>query len=69
MNHKQKQESITLEELEVQLKDAKKGIARIDKKYVNYESPGHLFEYDINFERFLDDINYILESMKNERII
>lgn len=56
--------AVTLEELEAQLKEAKKGVAKIDKKYVNYDERGHLFDYDINFERFLDDINHILESMK-----
>jgi len=57
---------VTIDELEIQLKDAKKGIAKVDKKYVNYKENGHLFEYDIDFGRFLDDINFILEAIKKE---
>jgi len=49
-----------LEELEEMLKEATKGIARVDKAYVNYEEKGHLFSYNINFKQFLEDINYIL---------
>jgi hypothetical protein len=49
-----------LEELEQMLKDATKGIAKIDKEYVNYSEKGHLFQYNINFKNFLENINYIL---------
>jgi len=49
-----------LEELEEMLKDASKGIAKVDKTYVNYEEKGHLFYYNINFKEFLENINYIL---------
>jgi hypothetical protein len=51
-----------IEELEELLKDAEKGIAKVDKTYVNYKNPGHLYQYDINFEKFLKNINYILEN-------
>ena len=51
----------TLEELEELLKDAKKGIARVDKKYVDYKEKGHLFYYHIDFKEFLENITYILD--------
>jgi hypothetical protein len=51
-----------LEELEEMLKDASKGIAKVDKTYVDYEGKGHLFQYDINFKEFLENINYILSK-------
>jgi hypothetical protein len=50
----------SLEELEQMLHDAKKGIAKVDKTYVNYKEQGHLFPYDINFKEFLENIQYIL---------
>ncbi len=59
--------AVTLDELEVQLKEAKKGMAKVDKKYVDYTEKGHLFSYDIDFPRFLDDINYILEEIKKDK--
>ena len=49
-----------LKKLEEMLKDAKKGIAKVDKKYVNYDTKGHLFNYDIDFNRCLDDIHHLL---------
>ena len=52
---------MNIKELEQMLKDAEKGIAKVDKTYVNYDIKGHLFQYDIDFKRFLKDINYILE--------
>jgi hypothetical protein len=57
----------TVEELEQMLKEAKKGIARVDKTYVQYENPGHLFSYNIDFEEFLENIDYILSREYNER--
>ena len=50
-----------LQELEKMLKEAEKGIAKVDKTYVNYDVKGHLFQYDIDFNKFLNNINYILE--------
>jgi len=54
--------NISISDLENQLKDAKKSL--IDKKYKNYSEQGHLFDYEINFTRFLEDISYILEKSK-----
>ena len=54
-----------LEKLEQMLKEAQKGLAKVDKKYVQYENPGHLFNYKINFQKFLENIYYILEKHGN----
>ena len=54
-----------LKELEQMLHDATKGIAKVDKTYVNYDIKGQLFNYDIDFTRFLNDVNYILKREKN----
>ena len=50
-----------IKELEKMIKESEKGIAKVDKTYVKYDTKGHLFQYDIDFSRFLNDINYILE--------
>jgi hypothetical protein len=50
----------SIEELEKMLLDASKGIARVDKTYVDYKEQGHLFHYKIDYKEFLEDINYIL---------
>ena len=56
-------DNISIEELEKQLDDAKKAL--VDKKYQEYKNDAHLFDYDIDFGRFLGDISYILEEAKN----
>jgi len=52
-----------INDLEEMLKEAKKGIAKIDKNYVGYEEKGHLFSYQINFQEFLENIEYILSKV------
>jgi len=54
--------NIKIEELEQQLHDARKGIAKVDKTYVNYKEKGHLFQYKIDYQKFLEDIQYILKE-------
>lgn len=58
------EKQINIEELEVMLQEAKKGMAKVDKKYKDYKNPGHLFEYDIDFDKFLNNINHILVESK-----
>lgn len=55
---------LDINDLESQLKEARKGVAKVDKKYVDYDSNGHLFEYDISFDRFLSDVDHILKRIK-----
>jgi hypothetical protein len=59
-------ENININDLEAMLKEAKKGIAKVDKIYVNYEEKGHLFDYDLDYNRFLGDITNLLKIYKKE---
>ena len=58
------QNVLTVEELEEQLEEAIKGKARVDSKYVDYESRGHLYDYKINYTEFLDDMAHIMREVK-----
>jgi hypothetical protein len=60
----QDEPKIDINSLEEMLKDAKKGIAKVHKKYVNYDEKGHLFSYNIDFKRFLENITYIINKGK-----
>lgn len=60
---------LDINDLETQLKEAKKGIAKVDKKYVNYDESVHLFDYDIDFNRFLSDIDHILKAVKRDEAV
>lgn len=56
--------NIDINDLETMLQEARKGRAKIDKQYVDFDEKGHLFEYNIDFNQFLDDINYIFKKHK-----
>ena len=56
--------NIDINDLEAMLQEARKGRAKIDKQYVDFDKKGHLFDYNINFNQFLDDINYIFKKHK-----
>lgn len=58
------QNVLTVEELEEQLEEAIKGKARVDSKYVDYQSRGHLYDYKINYTEFLDDMAHIMREVK-----
>ena len=38
--------------------------ARVDSKYVDYQSRGHLYDYKINYTEFLDDMAHIMREVK-----
>ena len=57
--------NLDINDLEQQLLEAKKGIAKVDKKYVDYEDSNHLFDYDIDFGRFIEDVAHIMNSIKD----
>lgn len=63
MSCKNEYKEIDINELSEQLKESKKAL--VDRAYVDYESE-HLFDYDIDFNRFLNDINHIIEAIKSE---
>jgi len=53
------------EELAAQIDEARKGRAKVDSKYVNYaDGRGHLFEYQLNYARFLDNMRHIITEAK-----
>ena len=60
--------AITIEELEVQLHEAKRGGVKVDKHYVgNASFMGHLFEYEYDYVRFLDNITHVIKEGKKRR--
>ena len=58
------QNVLTVEELEEQLNEAVKGKARVDSKYVDYKTRGHLYDYKIDYHEFLDDVAHIMKEVK-----
>jgi hypothetical protein len=57
--------ALTVDELAVQIEEAKKGKARVDSKYVNYQERGHLFEYQIDYPKFLDNMTHIIKEAQS----
>lgn len=55
---------LTIEELSVQIEEARKGKARVDNEYVNYESRGHLFDYKLDYTAFLSSMSHIIKEAK-----
>lgn len=62
MSCETKYENVSIKDLEKQLDDARKAL--VDRNYKDYKAQGHLFEYKIDFNQFLEDILYILEKSK-----
>ena len=58
------QNVLTVNELEEQLNEAVKGKARVDSKYVDYKTRGHLYDYKIDYTEFLDDVAHIMREVK-----
>jgi hypothetical protein len=59
------QNVISIEELEIQMAEARGGKAKIDKEYVNNTVHlNHIFEYSYDYTGFLDDISYIIKEGK-----
>ena len=60
---------LTVEDLAEQIEEARKGKAKVDNQYVGYEDAdaGHLFEYKIDYVRFLDNMAHIIKKGKEMR--
>lgn len=56
--------ALTVEQLATQIEEARKGKARVDSKYVEYESFGHLFDYNLDYARFLENIAHAVKHAK-----
>lgn len=60
---------LTVEHLATQIEEAKKGKARVDSKYVNYNNEaGHLFEYKFDYPKFLSNMAYIIKKGKERPV-
>lgn len=56
---------LTVEHLSTQIEEAKKGKARVDSKYVNYQNDaGHLFDYKFDYISFLQNMEHIIKNGK-----
>jgi hypothetical protein len=58
---------LTTEELQEQIDEARKGKAKVDNQYVNYDEAGHLFDYKYNYVRYLDNVAYVLAQAKERK--
>lgn len=59
-----KEHVLTVDQLSNQIEEAKKGKARVDSKYVGYNEAGHLFDYHLDYPRFLDNMQHIIKAAK-----
>ena len=60
--------TITIEELEQQINEAKTGKAKVDKKYVGLgDGLNHLFEYNYNYAEFLSNIKHAMVKGKERK--
>lgn len=58
--------ALTPEELSTQIEEARKGTARVDSKYVgNAEGLDHVFDYNLDYVKFLDNMRYIITEAKS----
>jgi len=58
---------LTVDELSQQIDEATKGKAKVDSKYVDFTLDGrrHLFDYEINYSKFLENMSYIIKQAKS----
>jgi hypothetical protein len=60
---------LTPDELAEQIEEARKGKAKVDSKYVGFEldERGHLFDYEFNYSKFLQNMSHIIKTAKENR--
>lgn len=59
---------ISIEDLEVQINEAKHGKAKVDKTYVGLaDGLNHIFEYKYDYAQFLDTITYVIKKGKERK--
>jgi hypothetical protein len=59
--------NVSIDELKSLLSEARKGKAKVDSKYVGFESVGHLFDYKLDFPKFIDNIVYVIDSAQKNK--
>jgi hypothetical protein len=57
---------LTVDELAVQIEEARKGTAKVDSQYVGFQldERGHLFDYKFNYQEFLSNMSHIIKEAK-----
>lgn len=59
---------LTIDDLQKQIEEAKKGKAKVDNQYVNYRNEaGHLFDYKFDYVKFLDNVAHIFKEAKSRK--
>lgn len=58
---------LTVDELASQIDEARKGKAKVDSKYVQYDEAGHLFEYKYDYTKFLGNMSHIIKNAKQRK--
>jgi hypothetical protein len=58
---------LTVDELQDQIEEARKGKAKVDSQYVGFQldERGHLFDYKFNYGRYLENMTHILKEAKS----
>ena len=59
--------ALSVDELAVQIEEARKGKAKVDNEYVDFklDERGHLFEYKYDYPRFLENMSHIIKEAKS----
>lgn len=60
---------LTIDDLQKQIEEARKGKAKVDSKYVGFEldERGHLFDYKFDYVKFLDNILHAIKEGKKRQ--
>jgi hypothetical protein len=57
---------LTVDELQQQIEEARKGKAKVDSQYVGFEldERGHLFDYRFDYVKFLANMSHVIKEAK-----
>jgi len=58
---------LSVEELSLQIEEARKGKAKVDSQYVGYDdlNRGHLYDYKFDYGQFLSSMSHIIKEAKS----
>lgn len=58
---------LTVDDLALQIEEARKGKAKVDSQYVGFtlDERGHLFNYKFDYSRFLSNMSTILREARS----
>ena len=62
-------DALGVEQLQLQIEEARKGKAKVDSQYVGFEldERGHLFDYKLPYATFLSSMSHIIAEGKRRR--